>query len=227
MGDGFRLAGSMKQFLKNLKTLKESDHEFTIWQSFNGKKRIFKGKFHSIEKERDQYHINISTDITNTFEPESFVYLYEENTGALCKGLYCYNVAGTLKITLEDRFYLKEKRSTDRFSFHYTKIHISISDKNGKSFDRIKLKDISETGFCMNIKNSTLRELNHAQGFYLNKIEDIELPEPLLSRIVHITTPKKNMPITKYIQVGVVFENSSEEIASVISILKNSETVSI
>ena len=55
MSRGFRIAGAINEFLKDLEVLKGSDHKLIVWQNdANGDKQIFDGHYDSYIKEKDK-----------------------------------------------------------------------------------------------------------------------------------------------------------------------------
>jgi hypothetical protein len=220
MTDKFRLAGTVKEFFSDLKNLKNVEHDLMIWQtSLRGKKKITEGKFESYQNEKDKVFINIVLNNTVSFDQKSDVFIFAKKEGILFKGKYEYCVAGKLKLIADEKFYLKEKRSVDRFFFNYTKIDLILSFVlNEKSFkEKVILKDINKKGMSFLVTNKKSK-FYHTKGIvHLESIHGIELPKSIGGQIMHTSVCKKksNVSDAKLTHVGVQFDETSALIGTV------------
>lgn len=91
MENGFREAGTFKEFIKDLEILKHTEHELIIWQNdANDEKQIYNGSFESWNKEKDRLFINVNFEDSVSFEKDNPIYIFEKDNGILFKGRYEY-----------------------------------------------------------------------------------------------------------------------------------------
>ena len=84
--ENFRPAGTLSQFLTDLKSSKVNEGSLMVWQTVKGKKKVLKGSYSSHKKEKDKTVVNIHLEKNHSFDKDSPIYLYEEVNGILFKG---------------------------------------------------------------------------------------------------------------------------------------------
>lgn len=61
MAQGFRIAGTLIEFLSDLDKLKGSEHDLIVWQNdLKGEKQIYNGVYHSYVLEKDNIIVNVT-----------------------------------------------------------------------------------------------------------------------------------------------------------------------
>jgi len=228
MGRGFRIAGGINEFLKDLDVLKETPHKLIVWQNdANGDKQIFDGVYDSYLKEKDRIIINVKLDKNEIFEKDNSVYIFEKDKGILFKGRYEFCVNSTLKVLADDKVFLKEKRAVDRFNFNYTKVSAKISfisAAGGPEInDLLDLKDVCAGGFSFKIAPKKKKQFKLDQEISLTEVGGIELPRAIEGKIAHISKFKSvsvDLDAQRQRLVGVKFNQDSKLFAKVISVIK-------
>lgn len=210
--ENFRPIGTIDQFLDVLSSSKKT--KLLVWQSL-GKDRLKTEGFydkHSKEKKKTTVILNLQKNIS--FNQDDFVFIYEEEKGLLFKGMYEFCVNKKLHITIDEKVFLKERRSDDRLNFYYSAINLKTNLGPGV------LKDINDKGFSLLVTEAKAKNFKKDSDVQLEKIHTIELPKAINAKVVHMT--KATLPKQKgKTIVGCKFNRRSKLMAKVIEGLAN------
>jgi len=228
MSKGFRIAGTLNEFIKDLDVLKNSHHELIIWQSdAQGNKKIYEGAYDSYTKDKDNIIIIIKLLKNESFLTDQIIYIFEKKKGILFKGKYDFCVNKVLKIIADDRVFLKEKRVEKRFTFNYTKpgamLFFTQTDSEKDLKDVVRLRDICSGGYSFKVSKKRASELTLKTEVKLSNIGGINLPVPILGEIAHISnfkTLSTEQSDKKEKLVGVRFHEKSKLFSKVIAVMK-------
>lgn len=223
MKNGFRVAGTLKEFYGELENLKKSQGNILIWQtSDSGERSTFDAKVFSYLANKDQTTINIKPeDSAKSFNQTLPIFIYEEEKGILFKGRYDSFVSGTLKVLADDKVFLKEKRDVARINFHYTKVLVDVIYGEKLTFKGLKLKDISEFGFGILCTESMANALKIGIELGITNLNKVEMPIVLEGVVTHKTSSDRVKGAKKgIVLVGVKFHEQSKLITKVIETLK-------
>lgn len=226
MANGFRVAGTLNEFLSDLEILKNTEHSLIVWQNdARGKKNIFDGKYQSFTQDKDKTIINIKLDKNYTFEKDNPVYIFEKDKGILFKGRYEYCINCVLNVLADNRVFLREKRIKSRFYFNYTKVktNINITIEPDKIINlSVNIRDISPEGFAFRYDKNKSKIFSPGMQVELANIGGIELPRSLAGELRHISNYKDVGALagSDTVVVGVKFTNPSKLIKKVIEAVK-------
>ncbi|MAZ49669.1 MAG: hypothetical protein CME65_14000 [Halobacteriovoraceae bacterium] len=182
--ENFRPAGTLSQFLTDLKSSKVNEGSLMVWQTVKGKKKVLKGSYSSHKKEKDKTVVNIHLEKNHSFDKDSPIYLYEEVNGILFKGEYSYYVNQNLKLIIDEKVFLKEKRKSPRFGFHYSDVKIELEYQK-KTYE-FKLKDVSDLGYSIELKHKIAEHFKVTQPINLLSVHGVNLPKAIGGSIVYI-----------------------------------------
>ena len=205
--ENFRPAGTLSQFISDLKASKKNKNSLMVWQTVKGKKHVLRGTFASLKKDKDITVVNIALEKNHSFDKESPIFLYEESNGILFKGEYSFYVNLNLKLVIDDKVFLREKRKSSRFGFHYSDVTILVKYDN--KLMECNLKDVSELGYAFQVKHKLASVYKPGETIELAEVHGIKLPKTISGKIVHVgKSPhkwSKDMTI-----VGVKFNRKSK-----------------
>lgn len=179
--DSFRPAGTLSQFISDLKASK--GEKLMVWQTVNGKKVVLKGSFSNHKKEKNRTIVNIALDKSHSFDQDSPIYLYEELNGILFKGEYSYYVNKNLKLIIDEKVFLREKRKSSRFNFHYSEVLVDLEHEKAKF--EFKLKDVSDLGYSIEVKNKIATHFKEGETIKLLSVHGVKLPKAIPGKIIH------------------------------------------
>ncbi|MBD64489.1 MAG: hypothetical protein CME62_04740 [Halobacteriovoraceae bacterium] len=188
MAKGFRVAGTLKEFLNDLEVLKDEPHHLIIWQNDEkGQKIIFDGQYLSYAVESEQIIIHLQLLKNAVFHQENPVYIYEKAKGILFKGQYKFCVNNVLKVLADEKVFLREKRKYDRFHFNYTKVKASLlMPFNGKQETHdFALRDVGSGGLAFKVSKGQLNHFPKNLEIELCSLGGIDLPKAIKGTIAH------------------------------------------
>jgi len=229
MAKGFRIAGTLNEFLKDLEVLKDEEHSLIVWQNdAEGNKQIFDGHYDSYSKDKERIIINVKLKKNEVFEKDNPVYIFEKAKGILFKGRYEFCVNAVLKILADDKVFLKEKRHEKRFYFNYTEVKAKILathlDSEDTFEEKLKLRDVCSGGFSFKVSHKKAKLFTPGMKISLIDIGGIDLPRVVNGKIAHISHFKSLSTnaeaITKEKLVGVSFDTRSKLFEKVISVIR-------
>lgn len=219
MQDEFRLAGNIEEFLNQLESLKGHSKNLLIWQSSKQKKSKLKASFKSVETQTDRMIVSIVLEDIISFIQKDPIFIYDEKLGLLFKGQYEFCVNKNLKLAVDDKVYLKEKRKHTRHAFHYTKVEGHLNYQ-GINIGNLLIKDINELGAGVIASKTITDKLKVGLEVALTHIHVVELPRPITAKIVHITPYKKVRGLGKdAFLLGIKFTKKSKLIDKVVKAL--------
>lgn len=230
MSNEFRIAGTIHEFFSDLDGLKLKEHSLIIWQNnAKGEKVIVDGAFDSYFEEKTRVFIQARLEKNLSFIKDNPVFIYEKAQGILFKGRFEFCINNVLKILADDKVFLKEKRSVERFHFSYTTVNAKIKtihpDSGKELVDEVRLSDITTHGLGFCVSSARAESLPIGASINLEVIHGIKLPTPISGIIAHRSEPKlkgKNGG-AKDSMVGVKFDEGSKLIGAVISQMKAQE----
>ncbi len=208
----FRLAGSIGEFVSQLKLPREAEHKLLLWQSVGGSKRNkVEGVFCSIKKEKDRVIIIIELDQTSSFNQKESIFILDDEFGLLFKGQYEFCVNKKLQLVVDDKVFLREKRKQDRYNFHYTKVNVSLVYQDSVPIDNATVRNLNEAGASIIVKDTIGNKLKVGSDISLTKIHGITLPRQIDGTIAHITSSKNVRGLEgSFLVIGVKFNQKSK-----------------
>lgn len=213
--ESFRLAGSIDQFLNDLKSLKKTGSSVTLWQTINKRKEIVKAKYASHKQEKERTIVSFDLNKVFGFSQTQPIFIFEEKKGLLFKGEYEYCVNKKLKVIIDDKVFLKEKRRGERFSFHYSEVKLDLLFPSGSPNKDIKLKDVSSYGYSFLIAAMIAKSFKLGDEIGITSINGLKLPKAIPGKIIHLTGAKKTKEKNQY-KVGVAFNRKSKIFTEII-----------
>ncbi len=217
----FRTVKSLSELLEAFNLCKKEDLELTIWQKIEGSRKT---GICSIERVVHNNDILIFLDIEDGFEYDENVelHLFQEQLSLLFKGSFYEHNKSQLVLSLNKKFYLKEKREDERFSFKdiLFQVRVDYVDEisgNKRSLNGT-LSDISDMGMSFSVPVTNAIVLSEGMTVSLKSIEGITFTSPVLGIIkYHIVIKLKNQTDVKY---GMEFKKQSKPISEALKLLK-------
>ncbi len=205
--ESFRPAGTLKQFLSDLKSSKDNKKSLMVWQTVKDKKHLLRGTYSSHSKNKEKTIVNIELDKNHSFDQGQPIYLFEEVNGILFKGEYQFYVNQNLKLVIDDKVFLREKRKSNRFAFHYSNVSVAVKYSNA-DFE-FSLKDVSDKGYSILVASRIAKSFIADNDIDLMGVHGIKLPREIKGKIVHVTKSPHKAESNKSI-VGIKFNKKSK-----------------
>ncbi len=221
----FRDDVEIERFYGLLEKIKKNNQEILLWQSSDDGTKIkfpVTLKSYIINKISVTISLSISGKEFSQLNKDNIIYLYEEDEGVLFKGKYESWVNGLLKISPDPKVLIKEKRSSDRQNFYYTKVFADFLYGKKLNFNQIRIKDITSFGIGLLVSEKIATGLTIGVESDIKAIHGIELPKPIEGRITHKTsTAKVKGYKAGQVLVGIQFAKESIIINTVSSMFDN------
>ena len=217
MIEKYRIAGTLKEFYKQLDLLSGKNNEILIWQNQNdGQRKKILATLDSYLIDSTQAYINLKISEKIQLDKQLEIFIYAQTDGILFKGYYESFVNNSLKISAHDKVLLREKRSEDRLNFHYTSVQVNIIYQQKLEFKAIRLKDISELGFGILCNEVKAKAFEVGADLALSSIGKVQLPMSLQGKIKHITSSKKVVGVKNDLfYIGVELDQPSKLVSKI------------
>ena len=131
----------------------------------------------------------------------------------------------------DDKVFLKEKRSIQRFYFSYTTVDAKVKtvhpDSGNDLLDDVRLNDITTGGMAFKVSNTRAKAILVGSKITLEVIHGIILPQPISGIVAHrsdcFQDEQKEATSGNVKLIGVKFDQPSKLIGAVISQMKAQE----
>lgn len=215
-----RVSKSINELSKDIKAILGDNEGFTIWQNVNGEKQVIPGVINS------QFLTN--TELTIEFEiidgekirPKTKVFMFCENCSMLLKGKVKQLSKSKLKVLIDHKFYLKEKRMAARMELSSSEVHAMIDRKielkNTVKTEDVRLKNISGYGCGFYITSNRAVFFQPGSEIIIKSLGNVPLKQALTGEITHITPVDVNFDSNKLMLVGIHFQNECQNIEEIV-----------
>ena len=210
----FRSNVEIERFYGLLEKIKKSAQEMLLWQTNSEGEKLkvsVQLKSYIVNKSSVTISLTIGPKEFSQIDKESPIYLYDEFEGVLFKGQYESWTNGLLKLTPDPKVLIKEKRSTERTNFFYTKVYSDICYGKKIDFEQIRIKDITSFGVGLLVSEKMAAGLKEGIEVDIKSIHGIELTKSIEGVITHKTpTGKVKGYKAGMVLVGVKFIQESK-----------------
>jgi hypothetical protein len=217
----FRTVKSLSELLKAFEICRNDMLELTIWQNLGDTRRTGTCSIDKIVQ-NNNILIFLNLDTGFSYDENLEFHLFQQELSLLFKGFFHEVHQGSLVLNLNKKFYLKEKRENERFTFKdiLFKIrvdYLDITSGNKKSLNGI-LNDISDMGLSFSVPVTNAIILSEGMTVSLKSIEGITFSNPILAVIkYHIVIKSLSQTDVKY---GIEFKQQSKPISQALDLLK-------
>ncbi len=207
----------LTQIIENIVFKKLS---FMIWQNRNEARSIIHGRLYGHLITETSLTLDFKISENSNVNTKKRIFLVNEELKILMKAKVKMLGQSRLKLSIDKRFFLEEKRFKQRIDLETREfeadIHRKIELKDRHKLETVQLKNISDTG-CGFYINSSRAVLFQPDSFIaLGSIGGVEFPAPLKGRIKHVTPVNTGEKIsglnTRMFLVGVEFEDQYKDI---------------
>jgi hypothetical protein len=217
-----RVSENLKELSNIVKTIIHKKTGFTVWQNKDDKKHVIPAviveQFFGINELALEFRTSDSSKIGS----RSKLFMLNPESSVLIKGKVKILSKTRIKVIVDKKFYLSEKRINGRIDLSekqmYAQIQRKIDLKDSHKEEQVRVKDISDGGFGFYITPSRAVLFQPDSKIVFDSIEGIEFETPLSGIIKHVT------PVASHdaslsntlLLVGVQFEQSFDCIDTVV-----------
>lgn len=200
---GFRQTSSKNELNNCLKIIEKEFYELTCWQTKDDDKNVFKAflKDHQIAK--NDFYLELEIQGKSNILDGQLLFIHCEENKTLIKAKIKFKKKNILKLKIDRKFYLEEKRANPRYDILQKNISMHIFRKNPITAkindDNVVIKDITNQGcgFVISASRATIYKQN--MEVTIDQIGSEVLEHEITGRVTHVT------PISS---IGGVNENS-------------------
>lgn len=215
-----RISRSISELSKDIKSILSKNEDFTIWQNVDGEKKVTGGVINS--------QFLTSSDLTLEFEikdaeiikPKSKIFMLCEKSSVLLKGKIKIINKNKLKVLIDHKFYLKEKRLSLRLDMTQKNIEAVIDRKielkDSFKTEDVRLKNISSHGAGFYITSSRAVFFQAGSEIKIRSLESVEFQGPIKGVITHVTPIESDFDKNQLMLVGIRFNEEYEDIDTII-----------
>jgi hypothetical protein len=216
-----RVSSNLKELSKIIQGIIYKGHGFTIWQNVDDNKVVIPGlistQFHSKTELTLEFKIKDSGRVV----PRQKIFMFSPELQILIKGQIKIVTKSRLKVVVDKKFYLKEKRVLSRIDVKeknmYASIDRKIEQQDSFKAEQVKIKDVSDGGCGFYITSSRAVLFQPDSVLVFNSIEDVDFAWPITGVIRHVTPVEADHSLSnKLLLVGVQFDQSYPNIDTVI-----------
>ena len=204
-----RVSRNITELSKDIKAILGNNEGFTIWQNINGEKEVIPGVINSQFLSSSELTLEFEITDSQKIKPKTKIFMFCDACSMLLKGRIKVISKSKMKVIIDHKFYLKEKRTIPRTEFGKNNIHGSIERKielkNTTKTEDVRLKNISCSGCGFYISANRAIFFQPGSEINIESIEGIYIPEVTKGLITHITPVDVMFDSNKLMLVGVKF----------------------
>jgi hypothetical protein len=216
-----RESTNIKELSKIVKGIIHKKTCFTIWQNNGGEKSVIPGlissQFLSSTNLTLEFKINGSTPVSSNLK----VFILSPESSVLIKGRVKFISKNRMRVLVDRKFYIKEKRDNSRIDLLkkdiYASIYRKIDLKDTTKVENVKMKDLSDGGCGFYITSNRAVLFQPNSNITLEALEDVEFNHPIKGRITHVTPVEADNSINNtLLLVGVKFDDYYPNIDTIV-----------
>lgn len=211
-----RVSRSISELSKDIKTILGQNEGFTIWQNINGEKQVIPGVINSQFLSSSELTLEFEIADADKIKPKTKVFMFCERASMLLKGKIKVISKSKLKVLVDHKFYLKEKRTTPRMELSDKEVNLLINRKielkNTVKSEDVKLKNISSCGAGFFITSNRAVFFQPGSEVVLKSIGKVQFTENITGIITHVTPVDVTFDRNKLMLVGLKFIKEHEDI---------------
>lgn len=221
-----RAVSNIKELSKELSVMIASEPIFLLWQSSGEKKVKVSATPTSQILVKDILTIDFKTHDKLQLSKGRNVYVHYDKDGILFKAKLIKSGKGVIQISMDSRFFLKERRVRPRFDVSdkrkICKITRTIELQNKEKVDSLYLNDIAERGCSIIANSGRVQNFQKESLISLSEFGSITLENPLPAIVKH-TTPieiKGDMNAKSFL-IGIAFTEDFLQLPDFLQTLKD------
>jgi hypothetical protein len=216
-----RESTNIKELSKIVKGIIFRKSGFTIWQNQDGEKSVIPGIINTQFLSSTELTLDFKISGTSKVNTKLKIYMLSPDSSLLIRGKIKIVTKNRLKIVVDHKFYLKEKRINPRIDLvkkdMYASIHRKIELKESTKNENVKMKDVSDGGFGFYITSNRAVLFQPNSNITLQSLEDVEFSHPITGRITHVTPVEADNSLNnRLLLVGVQFDDIYPNIDTIV-----------
>lgn len=215
-----RVSKNINELSKDIKSILGHNEGFTIWQNINGNKEIIPGVVNSQYLSSSELTLEFEIIDSEKINPRTKVFMFNEASSMLLKGRIKLISKSKLKVLIDHKFYLKEKRTLSRIEMEKKNIHGNITRKielkNASKSEDVRLKNINSYGCGFFISANRAVFFQPGSEVTIQSIEGVDISASVNGIISHVTPVEVSFDGNKLMLVGVKFSSEIHEIDTII-----------
>ena len=215
-----RVSKSISELSKDIKAILGNNEGFTIWQNINGEKQVIPGVINSQFLSSSELTLEFEIADGDRIQPKTKVFMFCENCSMLLKGKIKLISKSKLKVLIDHKFYLKEKRTVPRMELSQKEIHAQIDRKielkNKHKQEDVRVKNISSFGCGFYITSNRAIFFQPGSEIILKTLGEVQFQEEVTGVITHVTPVEVSFDSNKLMLVGIKFVNEYRNIDTLI-----------
>lgn len=217
-----RESSNLKELSSIIKGIIHKKSGFTIWQNNDeSDKTVIPGVISSQFLSSTELTLEFRITDSKKVNIKKRIFMLSPDSGILIKGKVKIVTQSKLKVTLERKFYLKEKRDISRINLTEKEMYASIQRKielrDTTKKENVKMKDLSDGGFGFYITSNRAVLFQPNSDIILESLEDVDFGHPITGKITHVTPVEADNSLNnKLLLVGVRFVQQYRDIDTIV-----------
>lgn len=223
-----RVSTNFNELSRIMASIIHKKFEFMIWQNQDEDRLVIPGTIYSHSLVNNQLTLDFKVDDPSVINTKSKIFLLNPDLKILLRAKVKLLKSKTLRVTVDQKFYLEEKRIKQRIDLSQKEVKArlcrKIDLKDEKKLEQIHIKNISDGGFGFVISTNRAVLFQRGSTVILESIETVDFETPVQGKIVHVTPITNSNPLNNkfdaisntHVVVGVAFDNPYAEIDTII-----------
>lgn len=217
-----RVSENIKELSKIVKTIIHKKTGFTVWQNIDDEKQVIP----AVIIEQFLGHVDLTlefrTNDSTKINKSSKLFMLNPESSVLIKGKVKIVSKTKIKVIVDKKFYLSEKRKNGRIDLSekemYAQIQRKIDLKDSHKDEQVRVKDISDGGLGFYITPSRAVLFQPDSKIVLDSLEGVDFEIPVKGTIKHATPVASNDASlsNKFLLVGVQFDDPFDSIDRIV-----------
>lgn len=233
VGDGMtkknlRFSTNINELSKDIKAILGDNAGFTIWQNINGEKILIPGILNSQFLSNTELTVEFEVIDGKKMRTQTKVFMFCESSGILLKGRIRKIAKSKLRVVIDHKFYLREKRLIARVDLSDKGYHIVIDRKvelkNKVKTEDVKLKNVSNFGCGFYVTSNRAVFFQPGSEICVKSLANIPFKYKVNAVITHITPTDVDFDSNKLMLVGIRFD---EEYSGINQLIQKVELAKI
>lgn len=231
MSNRFRESQNIEERVATLKLAFQNKVNLICWSQINEKRNLGVATITALGQEKDSIGLSLKLEDSHNLHQGQLLYFFDETNHTLFKGLIVQNNSSQeISIILDDKFLIKERRDNKRVTFDFLDIQATVAilppGQSRPLVLNVDLIDISSGGMSFTVKELVFVKFVKGLTMTLVSIHGINLPQPILGEVVHIT-PVGEQNNNKLCNIGVKYLEQSKVLDEVIKALASLDKTNV
>ena len=231
--DDLRVSTNVNELTSIVKQIMHKKSGFTLWQNKENDERIvFRANVRGCLLTATKLTIDFIVEDSRVINSSQKMFLLSPELSLLMKAKIRIMGKNTIKLLIDSKYYLKEKRKLFRYDLSARKMYIDLDRKidlkNSLKKETVQVKDLSDKGCGFFITSNRAILFQPDSTIILNSLETVAFERPIKAIIRHVTPVHTTLNDlnNKLLLVGAEFEEVYPQIDTIIQKVevKNSPT---